>query len=128
VKPRVPRADKQRSPFAQRAVQLRVERGMTQAQVADAVGISRAHLGKIEAGWDMPGRSVLEALAVFFGVSMDWLQNGLDSLPPSPKGGRVVRDAEQLALIDLWEAIPAAHRPLLARMLRAAAVDPAKGT
>jgi transcriptional regulator with XRE-family HTH domain len=127
-KPRTPRLDKVRTPLAHRLVQLRIDRELTQIEVADAVGISRAHLGKIEAGRDMPGREVLEALANFFGVSMDWVQSGLHPTPPTPQGGRLVKDLEQLKVLDLWESIPADERPRVARMLLAAAMDPAKSS
>jgi len=124
-KPRVPRLDIRRTPLAQRLVDLRLERGLTQAELAEAAGISRAHLGKMESGGDIAGRASLQALAVFFGVSMDWLQSGSHPAP-SPQDGRLVQDPEQIAVLDIWEAIPRNERPRIANMLRAAALDPAK--
>jgi transcriptional regulator with XRE-family HTH domain len=44
--------------------------------VADAVGISRSHVTKIENDGDHPGRATLLALATYFGVSMDYLETG----------------------------------------------------
>jgi transcriptional regulator with XRE-family HTH domain len=123
--PRKPRPNKHRSPLGERVLALRLERGLTQIELATDAGVSRSHLAKIETGGDVAGRETLQALAVFFDVSMDYLQTGTHP-SPSPQVGRFVQDEEELAILDLWEAIPPAERPRVARMLRAAAADPAK--
>jgi hypothetical protein len=79
----------------------------------------------MESGGDIAGRASLQALAVYFGVSMDWLQTGAHPTPP-PQHGRFVQDPEQIAVLDIWDAIPRNERPRIANMLRAAALDPAK--
>lgn len=74
--------------FAQRLKRLRLAKG-SQVKVADEIGISRAHLAKMETGGDLPGRETLQALATYFGVTMDYLQTGQQA--PSPdlfNGGR----------------------------------------
>lgn len=121
-KPRRP-ADLERTPLARRVLELRHQRGLSQVDLAAEAGVSRAHIAKIETGADAPGRETLHALAVYFGVSMDELQAGLGR-SPAPQQGRFVKDAEQLAILDLWEAIPKSERPRIARMIRAAADDP----
>lgn len=123
--PRKPRANKKRSPLGERVLALRLERGLTQVELATEAGVTRAHVAKIETGGDAPGRETLQALSVFFGVSMDYLQTGAHPAP-LPQGGRFVQDPEEIAILDLWDSIPEAERPRIARMLRAAAVDPAK--
>lgn len=55
---------------------LRQEAKLTQAVVADQIGISRSHLARIETGRDVPGRETLLAVGQIFGVSLDWLANG----------------------------------------------------
>lgn len=57
-------------------MQLRVARGLLQAEVSTATGLGRGSLGKLETGDDIPGREALQALGRFYGVSMDYLQNG----------------------------------------------------
>jgi transcriptional regulator with XRE-family HTH domain len=53
--------------------QLRKERRLTQAQLADALGWERGTIATVEAGHDRPGRELVEALAVFFKVTTDKL-------------------------------------------------------
>lgn len=52
---------------------LRKARGMRQADLAAAIGMSRSHLAGIEAGHGAPGREILVALAQFLDVPLDWL-------------------------------------------------------
>lgn len=123
-KPRRP-AEKQRTPLARRIQALRLNRNLTQVELAVEAGVSRGHIAKIETGGDTAGLDTLQALATYFGVSMDYLQTGTHPAP-SPEAGRFVNDPEQLAILDMWEAIPKAERPRVARMIRAAALDPAQ--
>lgn len=111
--------DRQRGPLGGRVRDLRLARCLTQVELAVEVGVSRAHIAKMETG-DPPGREVLHALATLFAVSMEFLQSGIFE---APKQGRFVEDAEQLALLDLWAAIPPAERPRIARMLKASAFE-----
>jgi transcriptional regulator with XRE-family HTH domain len=52
---------------------LRVERRLTQEQVADAIGITKRTIIRWEAGHGEPGVSELRALASLYGVSIDQL-------------------------------------------------------
>jgi transcriptional regulator with XRE-family HTH domain len=47
----------------ERLRQLRRQRGMTQAQLADAAGVTRLYVLRIEAGAQDPTSKVVEALA-----------------------------------------------------------------
>lgn len=120
--PRSPVAGKSRSPLALRVQALRLERGLTQVELAVESGVSRSHIAKIETGDDSAGLATLQSLASFFGVSMDYLQTGEHAAPP-PTQGRLVQDPEQMAWLQLWEAIPADQRLRVARMVKAAADD-----
>ncbi|WP_081108426.1 helix-turn-helix domain-containing protein [Gluconobacter oxydans] len=62
---------------------LREQRGLTQAAAAVEIGISRAHLTKIETGRDAPGRATLMAIAAYFGVTLDWLTEGVGEKLPA---------------------------------------------
>ena len=55
---------------------LRRERGMTQAQLAERVGISADNLGRIERGLQGVSIDLLIELARFFAVSMDYIALG----------------------------------------------------
>lgn len=111
---------RERGALGQRVRDLRLAKGVTQVELAVEIGVSRAHIAKIETGSHPPGREALAALARFFGVTMEFLQSGTTA---APKGGRFVEDMEELAWLDLWRAIPVAERPRIVRMLRAAALD-----
>lgn len=65
---------------------LRIERGWTQAQLADAMcGRSRCMIAKYEVGLALPPDDVLRILAEIFGVSVEFLRTGreLDDTKPA---------------------------------------------
>lgn len=88
---------------------LRKERKLTQAVVAEAVGLERASLSMIERGHDRPGLQTLRALADFFGVTLDYLESG--TLPPRvempPDAAQAPDEAELLAV---WRRLNEADR------------------
>jgi len=53
--------------------QLRRERGLTQRQVAEAVGIRQSAYAMIESGHRHPRKAIEKKLADFFGVTVDEL-------------------------------------------------------
>ena len=50
--------------------ELRLSKGLTQAAVADALGIARSTLASIETGHDEPGRHLLWEIAAYFAVPL----------------------------------------------------------
>ena len=51
--------------------QLRKARGLTQAQLADAIFVSRSTVAKWENGLGLPGKDSMEALERLYGISQD---------------------------------------------------------
>lgn len=51
----------------------RLELGLTQRQLADAVGVGVPHISKVEAGRENPGDPLLRSLAKVFKVDADEL-------------------------------------------------------
>lgn len=49
---------------------------LTQDQLADAIGVQEMAISRWERGFHMPGTAHLEALAQFFGITMDELRRG----------------------------------------------------
>lgn len=61
--------------FGNRLRQLRTERKLRQEDLAKILGVHRATIGKYETDERFPDREVLESLADFFDVSVDYLLN-----------------------------------------------------
>jgi transcriptional regulator with XRE-family HTH domain len=51
--------------------ELREAQGVKQADIAEAIGISRSHFSRLERGRSRPSAEVLEKLADYFGVATD---------------------------------------------------------
>ena len=64
--------------FKERLRSLRKERGETQVQSAEGIGIKERHYQKFEAGDILPGYENLWAIADHFGVSVDYLMGRTD--------------------------------------------------
>ena len=67
--------------------ELRVNAGLTQAQVASAVGVTQAAVAEWEAGRCMPESSRLTRLAAALGCTVDSLLQSPDS-HPTPSGAQ----------------------------------------
>lgn len=60
--------------FADRLRSVRAERGLSQAELSEALGISRSALSGYESGRKLePNYGTLTKIADYFGVSVDWL-------------------------------------------------------
>lgn len=59
--------------FNEIILDLRKERGISQQQVAEAIGISQSTIAKIEIGRNEATASTIRKLADFFGVSSDYI-------------------------------------------------------
>ncbi len=74
--------------FAVRLKELRLESGMNQQQFADAIGVSRVHINRLEApeAEKMPSHPFITRVCQYVGVNEDWLYYG--------KGKKYTRDSE----------------------------------
>ena len=64
--------------FASRLRELRQQKGLTQEDLADALGISRSALAMYEAGKRIPRYKAIDTLAAYFGVTADYLRGKSD--------------------------------------------------
>lgn len=78
---------------------LRKERGLTQAHVADAIGVSPGNVGDWESGRAKPGYIALAGLSRFFGVSADYLLE-LDTSPVKTEPDLTTYKKEQGLMCD----------------------------
>ena len=62
---------------------LRTNAGMTQAKLAELVGVTRATVTQWETGWSQPRMGAVEKLAEVFGVSMATLVSDKQIMPPN---------------------------------------------
>lgn len=76
---------------------LRMSRGYTQAEFADALNISRSRIGMYETGAREPDFETLEMIADFFHVDTDYLLGRADRTGPSSETGYYL-DAETARL------------------------------
>ena len=94
-----------------RIVELRKERGMKQAELADAVHTSRQSVGKWENGDIDLSTDTISKLCAFFGVTADYLL-GLS-------GQRTFRISdEDAALVEAYHAAPEHIRESIEVLLR----------
>ena len=74
-------------PFPERLRRLRESRGLTQRELAEAIGVSRQAIGLYEAGEREPDLSTLQKLARALGTSMSYLVGETDDPSPPPQMG-----------------------------------------
>jgi transcriptional regulator with XRE-family HTH domain len=57
---------------------LRLEKGLSQEEVAQAIGVTKSTISKYERGENEPGMAVAADLASFFNVSMNYIAGTTD--------------------------------------------------
>lgn len=83
--------------------ELREKKGETLRYTADSIGVSHAHLSKIETGKNTPSIEVLEKVAEHFGVSIGYLfgeEQSIEELKEK-KNIEFINDIDLLNAIDL---------------------------
>ena len=94
--------------FARSLESLRLARGWTQRQLADASGLTQSAVSNYLKGTRSPGADELHALSTVLGVTMDFLWTGK---PPSPaaldaaKHDEAIRQEERDRLVGKLEAL-----------------------
>ena len=78
------------SVFSDRLRQIRRFRNVTQAQLAEAIGITDRACRRYESGENEPTLSVLQAIADYFDISVDYLM-GRDNYWQDSEGHITVR-------------------------------------
>lgn len=66
--------------FGTRLKNLRMQRGLSQRQLAQIIGCSHQSIAIYEQNGNMEKIKILQKLCEFFGVSMDYLINGMSSM------------------------------------------------
>jgi transcriptional regulator with XRE-family HTH domain len=95
--------------FGRRLTLVRVERGLSQRAIADALAISDDVISKYERGQHAPKLETLQRLGAHLAVSLDYLLGGT-----APSG---IKDRRLLEWARAADQLPAAQRDLIALSL-----------
>jgi transcriptional regulator with XRE-family HTH domain len=103
-----------------RIAEARHRRKMTQAQLAEAVGIDARSMQRIEAGRTAPSLERLRAIAEVVGVSPGKL---MDASARMASRARDQPTTEEVTLRRVWEQVPEDLRPAALRILQVLAAE-----
>lgn len=116
-----------KSTIGNRLRALRKERpGTNQVDVAAATNITRSHLSKLENDKDTPSRKLLSALAVYYGVSMDYLETGA-AMPGAEGADQSIYGADDLAWARLGRELDPDQRQAVFDFINRIASRPRPG-
>ena len=90
--------------LGQNICRLRTERGLSQGDLADALGVSRQSVSKWETDASVPELDKLRRLSEVFQVRLDELVNGWEDAPPAPKAHAPLPETLFLSPLDLRQA------------------------
>ena len=104
--------------IAERIKKTRIDRGMTQGQLADAVGVSQSTIGNIESGVRKRPRELL-SIAKALDVAPEWLETGKRGAPAQQTVTAKLESAESTArtLVTQLATLAARQRPTLRKNL-----------
>lgn len=97
--------------LGERLKHLRETNNVKQNDLAEATGISRSNISKIESNSLSPTANAIIAIAQYFNVSIDWLLTGLNShmsdntKEDSTKSINSDLTNEEIELISVWREI-----------------------
>ncbi len=99
--------------FGKRLRRLRKERGLTQDDIAAAIGVSRQIISRWERNEAVPKAGNLTALADTLGISADYLLHGKTNFPATPPEipVEVPLNEQILEIAELAEAVLEAEEP-----------------
>ena len=94
---------------------LRLRKGWTQTQLAEAVGVHQSHVGRFERGASQPTADVLRRIADIMGVTADFLLHG--TAEESARGR--LEDRELLEQFQEVEKLPQTDKEVIKSLLDA---------
>lgn len=99
--------------------ELRSEQGISQKQLAEAIGVSQSTIAKIEVNRNEATASTVRKLAKYFQVSADYLlgledEFGAKAEGPGPKG----ENRYERELLKCFRSLPPEFQPMAVETLR----------
>lgn len=101
--------------FSQRLRQLRLERDLTQAEVAKAISVDKGYVSSWETSRSKPSLDSVVALSKFFGVSLDFLM--FENVPR--EGVEAINDFELYDWFRKTEALPKEKKEIIRSVVNA---------
>lgn len=110
-----------------RIKELREEKGLSQSEVAKAIGGTQSNLAKWEKGSVQPGAEFIKKLADFFNVSADYLLGRTDDLGAAMPVSQKLPDDES-ELLRLYRLLPPEFKRSLLNSAKLWAGEPASAS
>lgn len=92
--------------------ELRIAAGKSQAELADVIGVNKQAISQYERNVRFPRREILEALADYFNVSVDYLIGKTEVSP-------LLITPDEHRILGLYRRLDSYKRGLAETMLRA---------
>jgi len=109
----------ERSPFSIRLIGLRKARNMTQADMADKLGIkNRSTYTCYETGTSTPNSATLCQIADIFNVSLDYLLGRVATVEDSGSLGDKLDPAEELQFLERFRLLSEHQRRIVTDMMK----------
>lgn len=101
--------------FAQRLRQIRRQKNLSQADLAELVDVHSTHITRYERGMSRPSADTLKRLADALGVSGDYLLNGLSAITTETP----IEDTEVLIRFKEVEKMPDDDKAIILKLIDA---------
>lgn len=101
--------------FGERLRDLRVQKKLSQAELAEIIGVHHTHIGRYERGESRPLSKHLQSLANALGVSIDYLLNG----KKEDAAVADLKDREFLKLFERAEKLPDEEKAVIKKVVSA---------
>ena len=100
-------------PLGSRIAELRKQKAWSQSQLADAVGISYAQIGRYETKGSQPPAEVVKKIATALDTTVDYLLNG----STEEKAKASLQDAEVIRYFKEVDSLPQEDKSALIRVI-----------
>lgn len=88
-----------------RIVFCRKEKGLSQQEFADIIGVSRGYIGDIERNRSDPSSNFLTLLASRLNISADWVLTGEGEIYRNNQRLNPISERRAQAIVELYEAL-----------------------
>lgn len=103
---------KEKREIGNRVAQKRIEKKYSQEKFAEALGMTRTAIGKIERGETMPKADTLLAITELLGISSDWILKG-DRVPNNAGTHNDIEAQDLLVLLAKMNRLSQADRAVV---------------